>query len=124
MKSDGTIARLRMAESSDSLSSGSFVWTDVSGNAIPASDAAASGRDYCINVAIGDGSEYDLDTRPGTIVDPLALAVNAAASGNTGGGSSNSGAESSSGGGGCDSGLGIFAIAALGLIAALRKRGK
>ena len=126
MKSDGTIARLRMAESAESLSPGAFVWTDGSGNAIPSSNEAASGRDYYINVAIADGSAYDLDTRPGTIVDPLALAVEAADSGNTGGGSSNSGAESSSGGGGCDSGLGVFGGFALVVLwlATARKRGE
>jgi hypothetical protein len=127
--SGGSAERLGMAASREKLTPGSYVWTDGSGNVKPSSEKAAAGQSYYISVAIEDDSEYDLDDRHGTIVDPLALAVEGAASGSEdagqgGGDGWNSSGGGSGGGGGCDSGaFGLSALASLGLTAALRRRG-
>jgi hypothetical protein len=128
----GTAARLQRADSPGGLAHGRFVWTDAAGNAIDPVAAVTAGTDYYISVAVRDDSEFDLDgwTR-GSIVDPLALAVEeGAASGSEdtsqggGGNGWNSSSGGSGGGGGCDAGaLGLFALASLGLTAALRRRG-
>ena len=60
-----------MAAGIDSLASGAFIWTDAAGNPLSVSEKTISGRNYFLNVAIEDGSEYDLDaTTPGAVRCP------------------------------------------------------
>jgi hypothetical protein len=110
MKNDGLVRKLTMAQSSEELASGSFVWTDEGGKVKLPSEKAAAGQDYFISVAIADDSDYDhANKTPGTIVDPLALAIGGTSEGNTGNDDN-----TESGGGGCDTGaFGIIALAAL-----------
>jgi hypothetical protein len=110
MRLNGSVGRLDTAPSTEGIRSGSFIWTDADGNAVPPSNRAVAGRDYFLSVAIEDGSDYDLDETPGTIVDPLALAV----------GTPESEDKTAipdigkNGGGGCDAGaVGLIALAIL-----------
>jgi hypothetical protein len=118
MKYDRSVDVLGSAVGKDSLKAGAYIWTDAAGNAIASSDKVAAGGSYCMSVVIEDGSGYDLDFAPGTIVDPLALAAKKADSGDSepaAGDDETEGADApaSGGGGGCDVGLGAFAAFAL-----------
>jgi hypothetical protein len=119
MTRGGSVARLTMAQSAESMVSGSYVWTDAAGNAVSPSEKAVIGRNYYMSVAIGDGSEYDLDREPGTIVDPLALAV----AGSGSGGWNDDGSGGSPSGGGCDAGAGVLSLLPLAFAVLLRRRG-
>jgi uncharacterized membrane protein YgcG len=123
MTSAKTAVKLVMAQSAASLTDGSFVWTDGSGNFKQPTEKAVAGASYFISVAIKDDDDFDIDKRAGTIVDPLVLAIEDTNSSSTGEGSNNTGAESPGGGGGCDTGIGVFALAVLGFMTA-RGRGR
>ncbi|MDR1515946.1 MAG: hypothetical protein LBS45_09635 [Synergistaceae bacterium] len=113
-----SVVSLVLAASREGLKRGSFIWTDAAGKPIPSSDEVIGGREYFINVAIEDGSDFDLDRETaGTIVDPLAIALT-----DTGGGGGNG--NGGSGGGGCDTGIMAVFVAALAFTLMKAKRGR
>jgi MYXO-CTERM domain-containing protein len=130
LKRDGTSEALRRAGDAKDLSAASFIWTDASGNPRNLSDKVVAGRSYYISVAIEDDSAYDLDTTPGRIIDPLAMAAAKApgtedddnAGGDNNGGGDSAGAASDGNGGGCSTGGNVHALFGLLCLAAIAFR--
>jgi hypothetical protein len=120
-----SITGLERVLSPDGLRHGTFVWTDGAGNPLSPSTAATAGGEYFITVAIEDNSSYDSDPAPGSVADPLAVAVREAGTPDTGvSGGNGWGASDGGSGGGCDTGASAaFALAALAL-ATTRRRGR
>jgi hypothetical protein len=125
----GSAAKLNRVRSGEALKHGSFVWTDEAGNVIQPTETVTAGKDYFLSVAIKDDSDFDLDGwTEGSIVDPLALAVEdtSSSSENVNQGSGNAwNTPSGGGGGGCDTGaFGFFAPFALAVLAFASTRRK
>jgi hypothetical protein len=115
---DGVTERLEPAASPEGISHARYAWTDANGAALSGALKISAGRLYYLSVAIKDDSVHDWDPTPGSVVDPMALAlVKSAANGGND--------EASSGGsGGCDAGFGLLGLAALAGLSVFARRAR
>ncbi len=80
-----------------------FTLKDTDGKSLALTDKIAKASSYTLVAFVADNGDFDLDAKAGSVVDPIAVATNAAAPAPSGGGSS----------GGCNGGFGLLALLAL-----------
>jgi hypothetical protein len=120
----GETMPLKNAQSLEKISDGQYTWTSLSGLAVPDDTVIVGGEPYALNIAIKDDGEFDWDLENSRrIADPAVLTIKRQSVTDEGEKDVTAGS-SGSGGGGCDSGIGISALAALGCVIALRRRGR
>jgi hypothetical protein len=120
LKSDGTTARLDIANSPQGIAHAQYVWTDEAGGAVAPGTLIEAGKAYRFSLAIKDDSAYDWDPAPASVVDPLALAVKKTAAPVN----DETDENGEGGGGGCDAGMGDIAVFILTLALIAKRRRK
>ncbi len=106
---DGTGAKFGYAAAASEYGDKMFALKDVAGKNLTATDKVAADKQYKVIAFVADNGDFDLDATPKNVIDPIAVATNAAAPAPSGGGS----------GGGCNGGFGLLALLGLALVPAL-----
>ena len=106
---DGTGAKFGYAAAASEYGDKMFALKDAAGKNLTATDKVAADKEYMVIAFVADNGDFDLDATPGNVIDPIAVATNAATPAPSGGGS----------GGGCNGGFGLLALLGLALVPAL-----
>ncbi|MDO4561646.1 MAG: Ig-like domain-containing protein [bacterium] len=106
---DGTGAKFGYAAAASEYGDKMFALKDAAGKNLTATDKVAADKEYMVIAFVADNGDFDLDATPSNVIDPIAVATNAATPAPSGGGS----------GGGCNGGFGLLALLGLALVPAL-----
>lgn len=92
----------------------SFTLKNADGNNLALTDKIDPAATYTLILFVKDNAKFDYDKTEGCVIDPVAIAMNEAATPAPGGSSSS----------GCNAGFGALALLGLAIIPAIRKRNK
>ena len=92
----------------------SFTLKNADGNNLALTDKIDPAATYTLILFVKDNAKFDYDKTEGSVIDPVAIAMNEAATPAPGGSSSS----------GCNGGFGALALLGLAIIPAIRKRNK
>ncbi|WP_303322804.1 Ig-like domain-containing protein [Cloacibacillus evryensis] len=92
----------------------SFTLKNADGNNLALTDKIDPAATYTLILFVKDNEKFDYDKTEGSVIDPVAIAMNEAATPAPGGSSSS----------GCNGGFGALALLGLAIIPAIRKRNK
>ena len=92
----------------------SFTLKNADGNNLELTDKIDPAATYTLVLFVKDNEKFDYDKTEGSVIDPVAIAMNEAATPAPGGSSSS----------GCNGGFGALALLGLAIIPAIRKRNK
>ena len=102
---NGTGGVFQYAATPDAYADEHFTLKDADGNNLVLTDNVIPANEYTLIVFIKDGGKFDLDKAEGSVIDPIAIATNAATEPKSGSSSS-----------GCNGGFGALALLGLALV--------
>ncbi|MCC8057476.1 Ig-like domain-containing protein [Cloacibacillus sp.] len=109
---DGTGAKFGYTAEPAGYADQSFTLKNVEGNNLAFTDKIDPTATYTLILFVKDNGEFDYDKTMGSVIDPVAMAMNEAKAPKPSGGSSS----------GCSAGLGVLALLALLPLAAVRRK--
>ena len=107
---DGKGGQFSYASAAADYADKTFTLKDADGKSLALTDKVAKASTYTLVVFVADNGDFDLDATAGSVIDPVAVATNAATEPKSGGSSS-----------GCNGGFGALALLAFAVLPFIRR---
>ena len=107
---DGKGGQFSYASAAADYADKTFTLKDADGKSLALTDKVAKASTYALVIFVADNGDFDLDATAGSVIDPVAVATNAATEPKSGGSSS-----------GCNGGFGALALLAFAVLPFIRR---